>query len=116
MLSYRNELLSNIVNMTPEQQATAHRKSVERVHQQIEAEHQAATWRARVPERLLRLIVAAQQTSGVSVASSMTDTNVFASFIYIDDSKSVRIYRMLDYSSDEQDFKIVEDALLKISQ
>ena len=116
MLSYRNELLSNIVNMTPEQQATAHRKSVERVHQQIEAEHQAATWRAQVPERLLRLIVTAQQTRGVSVVSSMTETNVFVSFIYIDDSKSVHIYRMLDYSSDEQDFTFVEDALQEISQ
>jgi len=100
--------------MTPEQQATAHRKSVERVYQQMEAEHQAATWRAKVPERLLRLIVAAQQTSGVSVVSSMTDTNVFASFIYNDDG--VCIYRMLDYSSDEQDFKIVEDALRKNAQ
>lgn len=100
--------------MTPAQQATAHRKSVERVHQQIEAEHQAATWRAQVPERLLRLIVDAQQTSGVNITIAMTDTNVFASFMY---NYHGRLHTdLLDYSSDEQDFKLVETALREIAQ
>jgi len=100
--------------MTPEQQATAHRKSVEHVHQQIEAEHQSAAWRAQVPERLLRLLITAQQVSGVSITTAMTDTNVFVSFMY-NYGGSLHT-ELLDYSSSKQDFMIVEDALREFAQ
>lgn len=96
--------------MTPEQQATAHRKSVEHVHQLIEAEHQLAGWRARLPDCLLRLLVRAQNIPGVMVDTYLTAPGVTVRFRCDTDMLDT----VLDYNSQESEFDVVNQLLTRL--